>query len=68
MQAVDWDTFKGLLDDIVESENLRKFHASKKVEIANLLNQLKSGDIDDGAFMSQISQLYAMFLAMSGIF
>ena len=65
--TIDWDTFIGILEDIVESDRLRQFHESKKNEIVGFLTQLKNGSIDDANFIMQISQLYSQWIMMRQI-
>jgi len=62
--TIDWDTFLGILEGIVESDRLRQFHESKKNEIGNLVSQLKNGSIDDANFMMQMSQLFTQWIMM----
>ncbi len=65
--TINWDSFIGMLEEIIESERLRQFHESKKNEISTLISQLKSGTINDANFMMQVSQLYSQWLMMRQI-
>jgi len=65
--TINWNTYMGLLEEIVESDRLRQFHESKKNEIVTLISQLKSGSINDAYFMMQVSQLYSQWLMMREI-
>ncbi|MFX1237542.1 MAG: hypothetical protein ACFFAS_13375 [Promethearchaeota archaeon] len=63
-QLFEWEDFANILERILESDNLQYFHANNKSAITTLLQQLKKGVIDDGAFMLQISQSFSTWLMM----
>jgi len=60
--SFEWKDFLTILEGIIESDNLKIFHKNNINIITNLLEGLKSSNIDEKTFLLQISQLFSSWL------